>query len=227
MIGAAIGTAPASAQNLTGIMGPVVKENQSSVEIRTAIVTELDGVPNRRAARIHYQRSLSGSVALRGVVQGLDDRRNGFRMNALQGEILWQITHDSRPLQFAVRADARLGWNGLPDAIALNGASEYRINQRWSVRTQVRSIKLIGSGASQALQWQTRGSVMYSLKGADVAFDYFGSHGSFGDDARDAAQVGPAIAVPAGPFYVRGGLLVRVGGAVPANEARLWMGYRF
>jgi hypothetical protein len=227
MIVAAIGAAPATAQNVSGVMGPVVRENQSSIELRTAMVTELDGAPNRRAARIHYQRSLNGAVAVRGVVQGLDDRRTGFRLNALQGEVLWQITPDGQPLQIAVRADARIGWNGASDSVALNLAGEYRIDERWSVRSQVRSIRLIGTDASQALQWQTRGSVMYKLKGADLALDYFGSHGSFGDNSRDAAQAGPAINVPVGQFYVRGGLLARVSGRVPDNEARLWMGYRF
>lgn len=223
-----LGSVPISAQNLAGIMGPNVRENDRSMQLRVAAITEREGARTGWATRIHYQHTVDGAVLLRAVLEGRDDGHSGFRTTAAQGEVMWQITPNSQRVGVGIRADARIGWNGGSDLVALNLGSEAALDPRWSVRTHVRSVKLLSPGDPQSLQWLSRARVNYKLSPAELSFEYFANHGSLSRDGKpDTIQIGPSFSIPLGRVNIYSGYLHGIGGTAPKGELRLWLGYRF
>lgn len=218
----------AKAQNLGGVFGPVVNEDDRSAELRGALVPGEHGSPDRFAARFHYQQALTDAVRLRGVVQGSDDGVDGFRADTLQGEIIWQLTPDRRRLQLGLRGDARIGWNDVSDLVGVNLTADYRLTERIGLRGLVMMQRLLGDEAPKALQFQSRAHIAYDPGSPVLTLEYYGTHGSLGDGgAPDRFQLGPVLTLPVDRLYFSAGYLAGLNERSANSDLRLWIGYRF
>ena len=171
-------TSSATAQNISGVTGPVVKDGHESAQYRTAY----DADSERFAHRLHYQKSINGDLRWRAVIAARETDDSDFDFNYVQAELLWELSDDSDTWKRALRFDARLRGDGRPGLIAAQWANEFPVSETWTARLSALSSVDIGDDAADGIALQTRGQIYTKLSsGQKIGLELFNAYGSSDD----------------------------------------------
>jgi len=192
-----LGFAPlATAQNISGVTGPVVKDGHESAQYRTGY--DLDS--ERFAHRLHYQKSINGDLRWRAVIAARETDDSDFDFNYVQAELLWELSDDNDTWKRALRFDARIRGDGRPGLFAAQWANEFPVSDAWTARISALSSVDIGDDARDGISLQTRGQIYTKIgSGQKVGLELFNAYGSTDDipDFEDQKHtLGPFVSFP-------------------------------
>ncbi len=228
ILGVAIFSEHAMAQNTGGVFSPNVSDGHKSAQFRVAVDLDELGDTTRLASRIHYQQSLNGDVMWRVVAQGKDAPGTSFDLDFLQAELLLQLTEDGAEHAMGLRFDARVREGKGAEQLGFNWMNEFRLSPNWSLRAVGLSSVQIGDRASDGVNLQTRWRLSQKLEnghqwGIDM-FNNYGNTGNIGDFDKQSHTVGPFYAMPLTEnISVFAGPLFGFSKASPDAEARIWL----
>lgn len=181
------------AQSTSGVTGPVIKDNEQSIEYRWAF-SKRDGSNDLAInQRLHYQRSFSDDKRVRLIVAGNSDSIQSFGLQSM-----WQLP--TKHTQ-ALRLDTRFNSKFALSRLSFHHAQEFSLGDKWDSR-----LVLIYSYSDldryeNAKSLGLRTNVFKSIaKGRRVGFELhttFPSSSEIGDNA-DAISFGPFFSSPLG-----------------------------
>lgn len=216
--------APASAQSLGGVFGPVVKEGSASAQWRSGY----DPDAERWGHRVHYQQALNDKVQVRGLVQVRETADSDFDFDSLGLEATWQITPDGQHWQTGLRFDARVRDDGRPGSLGVNWMNQWALPGGWRARGLVLTAVDVGDNTRDGVFVQTRGQLNYRLAGGpDVGLELFSAYGSsdnFRDFEDQSHEIGPYVVAPvAENWSIFAGTLFGLTDGSPDANLKFWL----
>ena len=224
----------AFAQNVGGVFGPVVNENDRSIQYRAGFSPGQDGGPDRFVHRIHYQHAFSDRLRWRLVAQGSDVETGDLESNLLGAELLWQFKDQkSDGWNSALRFDGRLseGDDGA-HSLGVNWTSQFALEDDWSLIGIIMLSDQVGDRTVDGTFVQTRASLTRRLEnGNRLALEMFNAHGDIGDLPdldQQRISIGPGYSVKVTEDWsVYTGLQLGVTDPARDVDFRLWFGKSF
>ena len=187
---------PAAAQLTSGISAPEIREGAHSIGYRAAY----DPDRSELAQRIHAERALTGSVAVRGVVQAHKTEARAVDLDYVQGELRWQITPDGARWASGLRLDARFRDGGRPGQVALHWLNQAQLTDTVRSRFSVIASIQTGSGRESGTFLQTRAELSQRLEdGVDIGTEVYNTYGPANDLLPVSQQghlAGPFVSLP-------------------------------
>ena len=192
----------ATAQNVSGVPGPVVRGDEKSAQFRVGIDPDNGDI----VQRLHYQQALDDDTIARLQLQYRTDIGEEPEADFVQFQIWRQLTPDRTPenrqnWQSALRLDLRLEADGPPGRVALNWLNQFRLADGLDARFFVQGAVQIGDGANDGILLQTRASLRKRAEFGTFGLEQFSNYGStsdFGAFADQSHLVGPFVSVPVG-----------------------------
>ena len=224
----------ASAQNVGGVFGPVVKEGDRSIQYRAGFSPGQDGSPDRFVHRFHYQQAINDSLRWRVVAQGSDLEDGNLESNFVVGELHWQFL-DAKEAGWssAFRVDARVseGDDGA-HLLGFNWTSQVPLTDRLSFIGVVLLAEELGDRARDGTFLQTRGSLTYTLdSGNKIGVEMFNIHGDLGDLQdldEQSLTIGPTFSTTLNEDWsLFAGVQFGLTDPVRDTDFRLWFGRSF
>ncbi len=190
----------ASAQNVSGVPGPVVRDDDRSAEFRIGV----DPDSGEIVQRLHYQQAVEKDTVARLQLQYRTDIGEQPEADFVQLQIWRQLTPDSTPerrqdWQTALRLDLRLEADGPPGRVAVNWLNQFRLGEGLNARVFVQGALQVGAGADSGLLLQSRTSLRQRTDIGTIGLEQISNYGStidFGAFADQTHLVGPFLAVP-------------------------------
>lgn len=223
-----IGLPNSYAQNTGGVFGPVVNEDHKLWQYRITIDPDNANETVGLAQRLHYEQSINGRTMWRVVGQLRKTNSSDLDFDFVQGELFWQMTEDSAPLQSGLRFDARYRGDNRPEQFGLNWMNQVSLGEGWTARAVALSAIQTGDNAADGVFLQTRGNIFTRLDGGQTLgfelYNNFGNSKSFGSFKDQGHTFGPFISAPVGQgLSVYGGALFGLSEAAADTELRLWV----
>lgn len=220
--------APAVAQNLGGVFGPVVKEGHASAQYRAGYEPDAE----RFGQRVHYQQAVSPDLMLRGVLQMRENTRGGIDFDNIGAEAFLQLSDDDAPWRTGLRFDARIRDDDRAHTLGVNWTNEWSVNEKVRTRAVLLTSVQAGDNAQSGVFLQTRGQVNYALRsGRAVGLDVFSAYGStddFADFEDQSHEAGPYISTPvSNKWSLRASMLFGLTRGSPDSNLKLWLGRNF
>ena len=188
---------PASAQNVTGVFGPVVNEDDHNLEYRAAAAFDVNGDDARWSQRIHYERALSGSFRVRGILATRETASSEMDYDFSRLEAVWQITPDGNDYQTGIRFEARHRGDGRPEEVRANWINQWSLDDGWRARAILMNTLQVAQRTNDELQFQGRFELSRKMpSGVRMGLH---SYVEFGDTSQlrafkgDEAEIGPFI----------------------------------
>jgi len=192
-------SSPASAQLTSGISGPEITEGARSVGYRAAYDPDQNGL----AQRVHVDHALTGSFAVRGVIQARKTEARTVDFDYVQGELRWQATPDGARWASGLRLDVRLRDRGRPGQIALHWLNQVQLTDEVRARVSTIASMQTGSGRESGTFLQTRGELSRRLEGGvDIGAEIYNTYGRASDLLPLSEQshlAGPFVSLPLTP----------------------------
>jgi len=216
------------AQNTAGVFPPRVVEGHKSLQYRATLNPDDTNKETGFAQRLHYQESINGDLMWRVIGQTKKTDQSDLDFDFVQGELYWELSNDEDKHKSALRFDARYRGGDRPGFLGLNLGSEYRVNDRWSLRGLVLSSVDLGANSNNGINLQTRGQLAYRLKrsksiGVEV-YSFYGRTGNIGSFSEQIHTIAPYISMPLNSSVsIFGGPLIGLSDAAPDFEARMWI----
>ena len=187
---------PASAQLTSGISRPEITEGARSVGYRAAYDPDQNGL----AQRIHMEHALTGSIAVRGVIQARKTDSRATDFGYVQGELRWQATPDAARWASGVRLDVRLRDRDRPGQIALHWLNQIQLTDEMRARFSAIASMQTGSGRESGTFLQTRGELSRRLEGGvDIGAEVYNIYGRASDllpVSQQSHLAGPFVSLP-------------------------------
>ena len=187
----------AQAQNVTGVFGPVVNAGEHNLEYRVAAAFDVDGDDARWAQRIHYEKALSGSFRLRGVLATRETATSEMDYDFSRIEAVWQITPNENSYQTGIRFEARHRGDGRPEEVRVNWINQWSLYDGWRARAIWMNTLQVAQRTNDELQFQGRFELSRKIpNGIRMGLH---SYVEFGDTGKlralngDEAEIGPFI----------------------------------
>lgn len=188
---------PAQAQNVTGVFGPTVNEDDHNFEYRIAAALDQNGDDALWAQRFHYERALSGSFRVRGVLATRETASSEMDYDYSRIEAVWQISPDEQAYQTGLRFEARHRGDGRPEEVRANWINQWSFDEGWRARAILMNTLQVAQRTNDELQFQGR----FELSKKDPSGIRVGLHSyvDLGDtgDLRafkgNEAEIGPFI----------------------------------
>ena len=188
---------PALAQNTTGVFGPVVNSDDHGIEYRAAAVLDPSGDDVAWAQRFHYEKAVSGSLRLRGIIATRETAGSEMDLDFVRAEAVWQITPDGGDYQTGMRFEARARADGRPDEVRANWINQWSLGDGWRARAIMMNTLQVAQRTN--VNWQIDGRFGLSRKLSSGVRLGLNSYVEFGDtsDFRSfngsEAEIGPFV----------------------------------
>jgi len=218
----------ATAENTSGVFGPVVREGDRSAQYRLGLDPDSDAW----AQRFHVQQALDSRLRLRGILQLEGGNGSDTDLDYVQAELLWQLTPDGQDYQGAVRFDGRLRPGGEPELLRAIWTNQLAVTDKLRVRGIIVTGVELGDAAFDGVSLETRARMAYALdNGPEIGLDLFSAYGTTDELAStddQEHQFGPYTGLDVGESWsVFGGVLFGLTDASPDVNLRLWLGRSF
>ncbi|MGB6231541.1 MAG: hypothetical protein WBF53_15605 [Litorimonas sp.] len=189
--------APAHAQNVTGVFGPVVDEDDHAAEYRLVGVLDAPGDDFKWAQRLHYERALSGNFRVRGILALRETASSDFDYDYARLEAVWQITPDGQDYQTGMRFEARTRGDGRPEEVRANWLNQWSLPDNWRARAIMMNTLQVAQRTNNELQFQGRFELSRKMDsgirlGAHSYVD-FGDTGDLRVFDGNEAEIGPFV----------------------------------
>jgi hypothetical protein len=192
-------TCQSLASNTSGVHGPGVKANESSMQLRIALSPgDEDGQNDNWAYRLHYQHAFNDKIRGRLLLQYGD--RGDFRYEYVRAEMLYNFKKqgENEIWSSGFRFDIRQRRSDNPELFAINWTNQWSLANGIRVRGILIGKWQFGSDkADHGTGIETRMSVSKKLDtGITVGIEMFndlGRFGDFGDFNNQGHQIGPMI----------------------------------
>ena len=188
---------PALAQNVTGVFGPTVNEDDHNFEYRIAAALDQDGDDARWAQRFHYERALSGSFRVRGVLATRETASSEMDYDYSRIEAVWQISPDEQAYQTGLRFEARHRGDGRPEEVRANWINQWSLDDGWRARAILMNTLQVAQRTNDELQFQGRFELSRQMpSGVRLGLHSYVDLGDTGDLRAfkgNEAEVGPFI----------------------------------
>ena len=187
------------AQNVGGVFGPTVNENDKQLEFRLGLA------PNQNddwgaVARLHYQQAFNDSLRLRGVIQYADPVGGDLELKHFQLELLWQtVERTESGYESAFRFDARVSENDDgADRVGVNWIHQWSLDNGWRIRALGLFNTEVGPAARDGINVGFRSSATRRIdNGLRVGVENFSSFGNtdrgFGNFDDQRHSIGPVV----------------------------------
>ena len=221
-------TGPAASQLTSGISGPEITEGAAHIGYRAAFDPDQNGF----AQRIHVERSLSGDIAVRGVVQIRKTDVRAADFDYAQGEVRWQITPDGARWASGLRLDARIRDRGRPGQIALHWVNQVQLTENMRTRFSAIASLQAGTNRQTGTFLQTRGELTRRLGGGiDMGGELYSIYGRASDLLPLSEQThlaGPFVSLPlTKSLTLRTGALIGLTSSSPDTTFRVFLSQGF
>lgn len=188
---------PALAQNVTGVFGPTVGEDDHNFEYRAAAALDVAGDDFKWAQRLHYERALTGNFRVRGILALRETASSNFDYDFARIEAVWQISPDDQAYQTGMRFEARTRGDGRPEEIRANWINQWALPDSWRARAIMMNTLQVAQRTNDELQFQGRFELSRKMEngirlGAHSYVD-FGDTGDFGPFNNNEAEIGPFV----------------------------------
>lgn len=223
-----INPGPADAQNTSGVFGPSVKEGDRGIEYRTSYDSDSDGF----AHRLHYQEALNSKWRWRVLAQTRTTEDSDFDFNYVRGELVWDITDESRFWQTGMRFEARIRDRGRPADIGVHWTNQFQLSPNWQARLIALSYVFVGDDAPGGIGISTRANLSYAFNdrqkfGVEM-FSSYGTTDDFADFDEQAHQLGPFTTLSFDDDWsLFAGALFGLTDRTADSELRLWLSRDF
>ncbi|WP_298912413.1 hypothetical protein [uncultured Algimonas sp.] len=219
----------ASAQNLTGVFGPVVDADDHALEYRVGAILAAGDDEAEWGQRLHYERALSGSFRLRGIIATRETPSREIDYDYARIEAVWQITPDERAYQTGMRFEARTRGDGRPEEIRANWLNQWALPDDWRIRAHLMNTLQVAQRTNDELQFQGRFELSRNLPDRGVRLGLH-SYVDFGDTGKlrafkgSEAEIGPFVEFGVGEdVTVYLGTLHGLTGSSDDNQLRLFV----
>ncbi|MBF7074506.1 hypothetical protein ISG33_13955 [Glaciecola sp. MH2013] len=185
--------------NISGVMGPNIKEGDRSLQFRSAVsFADEDGEEDAWAYRLHYQHAFNDTWRGRVFLQYRD--RGNFEWDSVRTELLYNFkkTSPNDNWSSALRFDLRTRRGSRSEDFAINWGNQWDLTEGFRARAMLVLGKQLGSSrTSNDLAVQSRASVSRKLEnGLRVGVHLLNQHGELGNFASVNEQgvfFGPTI----------------------------------
>jgi len=196
----------AFASNTSGVLGPGVKEDDRSMQLRLAFSPgDEDGEADNWAYRLHYQHSFNDRVRGRIIMQYRD--RGTFQYEYVRAEMLYNFKKKETDgiWSSGVRFDIRQRRSDNPEQFAINWGNQWDFKNGIRVRGVLVSSWEFGSDlAGSGTAIETSSSIGKKLdNGLTIGIEMFndlGRLGNFGSFNSQSHQIGPMLGGNVGGF---------------------------
>ena len=168
----------ALAQNTSGVVGPAVKDGESTLEYRFGIDPDNARGEAVTAQRLHYQRSINSDLRWRLVGRLRETEASDFDFDYVQAELVWQISEDERDYQTGLRFDARLRGDSRPGQLGINWAHQWKFGEGWEARGVLKSTVQIGQDSDDSFSLESQARLQKKLpRGRALGIKMFSDYG--------------------------------------------------
>lgn len=222
----------AYAQNTSGVVGPTVKDRESTVQYRLGIDPENDRGETGVAQRLHYQRAINSDLRWRLVGRFRKTDESDFDFDYVQAELVWQISEDDQKYQTGLRFDARLRGDSRPGQFGVNWANQWKLGKSWEVRGVLKSEVQIGQGSDDSFSLKSQARVQKKLPhNRAIGVKMFNTYGDTGHiDSFDQQKhvAGPYVSTPiVEKIKLSTGVLFGLTDASPDTQIQFWLSRSF
>lgn len=212
------------AQNTGGVFGPIVNDNYSAVQYRSAFDTQT----NRLSQRIHFEKSINGDLMWRAVYGTRKTDHSDYDFDFFQAELFWELSDDTDYLRTGFRFDLHLVDDDRPNFLGVNWMSQINLNETWSCRFLAMSSFDFGENARDGVFLQARASVTcHVTEHLSLGAEFYDSYGSTDHLLRFAdqnLQLGPVANYTFdNNFSLYGGVMYGLTEQSPDSQLRLWL----
>lgn len=187
----------AVAQNTSGVFGPVINADDHGIAYRVAAIIDTDK-PDEFLweQRFHYEKAVSGSLRLRGVVALRETNTSEADFDFARLEAVWQVTPDDQDYQSGFRFEARHRGDGRPGEIAAHWTNQWSLGAGWRARAVFLNNLQVTNTTNDALRFSGR----FGLSRRAAGGVRMGAHSfiDFGD--TNAVRVLNGNEAKVGPF---------------------------
>ncbi|MCR9279210.1 MAG: hypothetical protein NXH85_14695 [Pseudomonadaceae bacterium] len=214
----------AHASTTGGVFGPVVDEGHRSLQYRAA--HDLDS--HAFSHRLHAQSALTGSLMLRGVIQGRKTNDARSDLDLLQAELFWELSDDQSASKHGLRVDLTWRDDQQPSSVGLNWMSDWTTSSGWLLRAIAMSDIQFDSNRASGVGLQTRMHASKPINNRTRAgVELFSRYGRTDDLAgiNDQSHLaGPIIDIRTdNGWSVFTGVLLGLTNGSPDAQIRLWL----
>ena len=216
------------AQSTSGVFGPVVRDGQTSAQLRLGYDPDDDDY----AVRLHYQRVISDALRWRVIGQVRNTSDSDADLDYVQAEMLWQVTPDGQDWQTGFRFDARIrDGDDRPDRVAVNWTNDFKLSDQYSARAILIGDVEVGDNADDGVGLQARARLNRRLPNSQsVGVEWFSSLGSteeFESLEDQRHQLGPYYNRPLGENWsLYTSVLLGVTDPATDVDIRVWINRR-
>ncbi|MEM6653069.1 MAG: hypothetical protein AAF582_10745 [Pseudomonadota bacterium] len=217
----AVATPVATAQNTSGVFGPVIDDGERGWEYRFSY----DPDDKDFNQRFHYQQAISGALRWRIIAQVRSTDDSDFDPDFLRGEMVWQVSPDDQAYQTGFRFEGRYRFDDRPGDVTVHWINQWRHVDDWTFRFIIGATQQIGNDPADGILMQTRSSATTSVPGGPkLGLEWFGEYGSTSDwlgfDDQEH-QIGPVAVWDVGnDWSLYTGALFGATDATPDAELR-------
>lgn len=226
-------TSVASAQNTSGVFGPVVNLDDHGVEYRMAAILDGSGGDDFDwGQRFHYEKAVSGRLRLRGILATRETNSSEMDFDFARFEAVLQTTPDDQDYQSGIRFEGRLRGDGRADEVRANWINQWSLGDGWRVRAIMMNTYQVAQRTNDELQFAGRFGLSRKLpRGIRLgvhSFIDFGDTGGIRVLNGNEAEAGPFISFDLSDkvdVYI--GTLHGLTGSSDDNQLRLFVGRSF
>lgn len=226
-------SAPAMAQNLSGVPSPVIKPGERAFGYRIAYDVADDGAPASIAHRLHYDHAVTGNLRLRlaGSVRDRDGHAMDFANVA--AEARWQFaSHATRGFDAGLIVNLAVPTSpGAPERMRFGLPVSIDFGEDWQVRAIAFTGAEFGDSARDGALMETRFEATRRVGGRRVGAQMFSDYnttaapGRFDDQRHQLGFVVKGELLPR--LNYESGALFGVSDAAADVDLRLFLNYGF
>lgn len=150
-------TSVAAANNTSGVFGPVVNIDDHGIQYRTAAIFDGSGGDDFDwGQRFHYEKSVSGSLRLRGIIATRETASTEIDFDFARIEAVLQVTPDDQDYQSGVRFEGRLRGDGRADEVRVNWINQWSLGEGWRARAIMMNTYQVAQRTNDELQFAGR-----------------------------------------------------------------------
>lgn len=231
--GALLATAPAYAQNTSGVSGSDVKAGDQEFEYRAAFAPEYDGKPSAFAHRLSYKQAFDGSWSAKIIALQSERGGGSLEFRSVSIEVVKQFleSEDTGGWDSAFRVDGLIPTeDNRPGRVRAAWLNSVDFGDGWQVRGNIYMGREIGDLAKDGLTLETREELTRKLEngmriGAQM-FDNFNTTAHLGSFDEQRHQLGPVIKGKLSKHLgYNAGVLFGISDKAPDTDFRLFVTY--
>lgn len=191
-------TSVAAANNTSGVFGPVVNIDDHGIQYRAAAILDGSGGDDFDwGQRFHYEKSVSGSLRLRGIIATRETASTEIDFDFARIEAVLQVTPDDQDYQSGVRFEGRLRGDGRADEVRANWINQWSLGEGWRARAIMMNTYQVAQRTNDELQFAGRfglsRKIPSGIRLGVHSFVDFGDTGGIRVLNGNDAEIGPFV----------------------------------